>query len=171
MMKMRKVKLTITKSACRCGYHRKGDSFLVEDLCPPLCHELWNVIYPYVFALQNGAELDHDDARAFCFDARCPDGGRVWIHGELEEQAEQIARISYYEALMQEAEGLLRSPDPTEEDLARLRTLAEKLEAYYAGDDWKRDFADDEAGLLPKVKRGVLSEDGLYNLLDEIRNL
>ena len=169
---MRKVKLTITKSACRCGYHRQGDSFLVEDLCPPLCHELWNVIYPYVFALQNGGMLDHGDHRARCFDAGCPDGGRVWIHGELEDRAEQIARISYYEALMQETEGLLRSGDTSEQTLARLRTLTGKLEAYYTGDDWKRDFADDEAGLLPKeLKRGVLSEDGLYNLLDECRGL
>ena len=46
---MRKVKLTITESACRGGYHRAGDSFLVEDLCPPLCHELWNGIYPLRF--------------------------------------------------------------------------------------------------------------------------
>ena len=52
---MAKLKLTITQSDCRAGYHKKGDTFVVEDLCPPLCHELWNVIYPYVFALQNGA--------------------------------------------------------------------------------------------------------------------
>ena len=83
---MSKVKLTITKSECRCGYHKPGDSFLVKDLCPPLCHELWNVIYPYVFAMLSGAMLDHDDTRSRCFDARCPDGGRVWIHGELETE-------------------------------------------------------------------------------------
>ena len=80
---MSTVKLTVTKGECRCGYHRQGESFLVEDLCPPLCHELWNVIYPYVFALQNGAELDCGAQRAREFDARCPDGGRVCVHGEL----------------------------------------------------------------------------------------
>ena len=79
---MGKVKLTITESCCRSGYFRKGDTFIVEDLCPPLCHELWNGIYPYVFALQNGAELDYGQTRARAFDARCPDGGRVCIHGE-----------------------------------------------------------------------------------------
>lgn len=169
---MRKVKLTITESTCRCGYHKQGDTFLVEDLCPPLCHELWNVIYPYVFALLNGAALDCDDARARCFDAECPDGGRVRIHGQLEDPAEQIGRVCYYEGLMQEAEGLLRSGDLSGKTLARLRTLAEKLDAYYTSDEWKRDFADDEAGLLPKdLKRGVLSEDGLYNLLEEIRTI
>ena len=43
-----------------------------------------------------------------------------------------------------------------------------KLSAYYSSDAWKRDYAADEAGLLPKdLKRGVLSEDGIYNLLEE----
>ena len=41
---MPKVKLTITDSKCRCGYFTRGQEFLVEDLCPPLCHELWNSI-------------------------------------------------------------------------------------------------------------------------------
>ena len=79
---MGKVKLTGTESNCRCGYFKKGDEFIVEDLCPPLCHELWNVIYPFVYALQNGAELDYGKERSKQFDARCPDGGRVCIHGE-----------------------------------------------------------------------------------------
>ena len=73
---MRKVKLTITESRCRSGYFHAGDAFIVEDLCPPLCHELWNRIYPYVFALQNGADLDSGETRACEFTAECPDGGR-----------------------------------------------------------------------------------------------
>ena len=82
---MRKVKLIVTESNCRCGYVKKGQEFVVEDLCPPLCHELWNQIYPYVFALQNGGELDYGNERKPCFDAACPDSGRVKIHGELVE--------------------------------------------------------------------------------------
>lgn len=75
---MAKVKLTVTESACRCGYHKKGDRFVAGDLC----HELWNTIYPLVYALQNGAQLDYGETRAKAFDAKCPDGGRVSIHGE-----------------------------------------------------------------------------------------
>ena len=52
---MPKVKLTITESKCRCGYFKKGQEFIVEDLCPPLCHELWNSIYPS--AMRCGMEL------------------------------------------------------------------------------------------------------------------
>ncbi len=79
---MGNVQLTVTDSRCRCGYCKTGDTFVVGDLCPPLCHELWNAIYPMVYALQNGAELDYGNGRARCFDAQCPDGGRVRIHGE-----------------------------------------------------------------------------------------
>ncbi len=80
---MPKVKLTITESDCRCGYFHQGDTFLVEDLCPPLCHELWHIIYPLVYTLQNGGTLDYGDTRSTRFDAQCPDGGRVSIHGEV----------------------------------------------------------------------------------------
>lgn len=80
---MSKVKLTITDSKCRGGYCKKGDTYIVEDLCPPLCHELWNSIYPLVYALQNGATLDYGTKRSKQFDVKCPDGGRVCIHGEV----------------------------------------------------------------------------------------
>ena len=82
---MIKVKLTITDSKCRSGYFKKGQEFIVEDLCPPLCHELWNSMYPLVYALQNGGELDYGNTRAKMFDIKCPDEGRVCIHGEALE--------------------------------------------------------------------------------------
>ena len=46
------------------------------------------------------------------------------------------------------------------------------LSEYYGSDDWKQDFADDEAGRLPAdLKRGVLSEDGIWNLLADNQEL
>jgi len=80
---VKKVKLTITEANCRAEHFSAGEVFIVDDLCPPICHELWNVIYPYVFALQNGAELDCGAERVKSFDSFCPDGCRVKIHGEL----------------------------------------------------------------------------------------
>lgn len=48
------------------------------------------------------------------------------------------------------------------------RTALRELEAYYGSEEWKQDFAADEAGRLPKeMKRGVLSEDAVWNLLEE----
>lgn len=46
-----------------------------------------------------------------------------------------------------------------------------KLSAYYEG-EWKRDFAADENGELPpELKRGVLSEDGLWDMFEENKEL
>ena len=48
----------------------------------------------------------------------------------------------------------------------------QKLEAYYMSQQWKDDFAMDEKGELPdKLKRGILSEDGIYNLLERNKEL
>lgn len=82
---MPKVKLTIIESDCRCGYFTKGDTYIVEDICPPICHELWNSIYPSVYVLLNGGILDYGAAKEKKFEMRCPDNGRVLIHGEVSE--------------------------------------------------------------------------------------
>ena len=79
---MPKVKITVTESRCRGGYHKEGDEFMVEDICPPLCHELWSSFYPGVYALLNGAELDYGTTKARMLEARCPDGGRVTVRCE-----------------------------------------------------------------------------------------
>lgn len=74
---------------------------------------------------------------------------------------EHIERITHYEKVMDKVQAM-------EINLPERRKLLGELSAYYSSDAWKRDFAADEAGLLPKdLKRGVLSEDGIYNLLEE----
>lgn len=56
------------------------------------------------------------------------------------------------------------SPDKYEKTQKAIATLSD----YYGSKEWKQDYTDDEAGLLPKaLKRGVLSEDGLWNLLSD----
>ena len=46
-----------------------------------------------------------------------------------------------------------------------------ELVRYYEGGQWLRDYELDEQGLLPKdLKRGILSQDGIYNLLYELNN-
>ena len=82
---------------------------------------------------------------------------------ERERTARVIERIMRYESLLDEAGALLASGQRSE----RLTEAVQALEAYYTSDEWKRDFADDEAGKLPKsLKRGVLSEDGIDRLLE-----
>ena len=39
---------------------------------------------------------------------------------------------------------------------------------YHGSKQWRKDFEADEQGLYPEdLKRGVLSEDGVYNLLEQ----
>ena len=48
----------------------------------------------------------------------------------------------------------------------------EELAAYYESDLWREDYAADRDGKLPlNLKRGVLSQDGLYNLLTDFQRL
>lgn len=80
-----KVTLTILESKCRGNYHKTGDLFIVEDICPPICHELWQSIYPSVYTLLNNGDLDYGNIKAKKFRMRCPDNGRVLIQGEVVE--------------------------------------------------------------------------------------
>ena len=58
------------------------------------------------------------------------------------------------------------------EEYKEFQCEIQKLEAYYTSQQWKDDFAMDENGELPeKLKRGILSEDGIYNLLERNREL
>ncbi len=82
---------------------------------------------------------------------------------EVKAQFIRVQRILHHEAVMQEAEHLLRDGNSAE----RLPQLLNALESYYTSAAWKQDLAADEAGLLPqKLKRGVLSEDGIFDLLE-----
>ena len=84
----------------------------------------------------------------------------------------QHERIRYYEALFDEVSRAVNELDKALEGFESIGKKAEELEKYYSGRQWKKDFSDDEKGLLPEdLKRGVLSEDGIYNLLEEVDRL
>jgi hypothetical protein len=54
---------------------------------------------------------------------------------------------------------LREAPDPA---------LLEELRQYYEGGQWLQDYQADERGELPEgLKRGVLSQDGIWDLLTE----
>ena len=86
----------------------------------------------------------------------------------MTDRTEQLRRIAFYESLLRELAQALSEADAAQ--LPSLREKAAALGRYYESEEWKRDFAADEAGLLPKaLRRGVLSEDGVYNVLEEYR--
>lgn len=81
----------------------------------------------------------------------------------------RIERITRMETLFDKSEEVVKRLEAALEDFAELQPDIAELEAYYDG-DWRADFEADEAGELPKdLKRGVLSEDGLWDLLEDYR--
>lgn len=48
----------------------------------------------------------------------------------------------------------------------------EDLMKYYESGEWQKDYEADESGKFPKeLKRGVLSQDGIYDLLCDYQRL
>lgn len=82
---------------------------------------------------------------------------------------EAVRRISEMEALFDNLVSLHASaPDVFSKDPSA-KALLQKLLSYYEGGQWLRDYELDEQGMLPKnLKRGILSEDAVYDFLSEI---
>jgi len=81
---------------------------------------------------------------------------------------EQIERIKLMEQHLDRASQAVMQLSAALDDYAAAQTAIGELAAYYGSDEWKRDYADDEQGLLPPgLRRGVLSEDGIWNVLSD----
>lgn len=79
---------------------------------------------------------------------------------------EQIERITYYEGLLDRVSAANAGLERALAEYRDAQAAARELDTYYGGEEWKQDFADDEAGMLPRtLKRGVLSEDAAYDAL------
>ena len=84
----------------------------------------------------------------------------------------QIERITRMESLLDKGLEVVKRLEQAMDDFAALQPDIDELQAYYDSDDWRTDFEADEAGKLPKdLKRGVLSEDGVYDLLEDYQCL
>ena len=72
---------------------------------------------------------------------------------------DRIERVERYERLFDEA--------ATSHDAEKIALL----DAYYTSGEWREDYEADEGGELPPdLKRGVLSQDALYDLLEDVKN-
>ena len=84
----------------------------------------------------------------------------------------RIERITHMESLLDKSTEVINRLEQALKDFAALQPDIAELEAYYTSPQWRKDFEADEAGKLPKdLKRGVLSEDGIYDLLTDYRCL
>ena len=80
-----------------------------------------------------------------------------------------VNRIEYMEGLYDKGLKLIKDAEENPQAFLDFQSEIDELEEYM-GESWKDDFSLDEQGKLPAdLKRGVLSEDGLFNLLEENR--
>ncbi len=82
----------------------------------------------------------------------------------------QIERIKWMEQRFNRV--LVAIKDGAAVSLKAVKEDVVELSKYYGSELWKQDFAADEAGILPSdLKRGVLSEDGIWNLFSDYREI
>ena len=88
------------------------------------------------------------------------------------EKNEQIRRIKQMEKRLNRASSAVRRFSSALDKFEDVQDAIATLDDYYGCELWRKDFADDEAGLLPDdLKRGVLSEDAVWNFLSDYREL
>ena len=81
-------------------------------------------------------------------------------------------RIAHYEKILDRTADAIRNLEAALDEYEAICPLLQELERYYTGPEWKADFDADAAGTLPQdLKRGVLSEDGIDDVLSDFRDL
>lgn len=81
-----------------------------------------------------------------------------------------VARIRQMEAVFDVLRKAASCPEAAQSPV--FRALLTQLIRYYEGGSWLADYQLDEQGLLPAdLKRGVLSQDGVYNFLEELKSV
>ena len=82
-----------------------------------------------------------------------------------------IERIQKMEQIFDTLTLIVNDPSWRKSGKAEAIRMMDDLLAYYESGLWLKDYEMDEKGLIPKdIKRGVLSEDGVYNLINESQN-
>lgn len=80
----------------------------------------------------------------------------------------QLERISYMESVLDNALSAIRAYTDTPGQRQYIQSMIDTLAAYYHSPQWMQDYEDDETGRLPQsLKRGVLSQDAIYDLLEQ----
>lgn len=86
---------------------------------------------------------------------------------ERRRVAAAVARVRQMEAVFDALQNAAARSGAVQSPV--FRALLVQLIRYYEGGRWMEDYQLDEQGLLPPgLKRGVLSEDGVYNFLSEL---
>ena len=86
----------------------------------------------------------------------------------MEKMNEITSRVDAMSAAYRRLDAVVKSIEEALETLEGARADLDALRHYQESGQWLKDFEADEAGLLPAdLKRGVLSEDGVYDVLSD----
>ena len=128
-----------------------------------------NIKVSHVCTYQQAA--DYFSARRLGIDSGCIFTG-IMLENSQSTTMNRIERIKQMEQHLDRASQAVMRLSAALDDYEAVQEAIRQLSAYYDSDDWKKDFADDEQGRLPQdLKRGVLSEDGIWNLLEDHREV
>ena len=79
-----------------------------------------------------------------------------------------IERIKRMEEALDTCSAAVKNLSEAVQSYADVQKQYQELTDYYFGPDWLRDLDADRDGLLPRdLKRGVLSEDAVYDLVTD----
>ena len=85
---------------------------------------------------------------------------------------EIIRRIEQMEIYFDKISAVFYTNPEVIKENVEIQQMLKELEWYFESGQWLADYECDERGELPKkLKRGVLSEDALYNLLCDIEEV
>ena len=82
-----------------------------------------------------------------------------------------IERITKSEEMFDEIKESVIKLELALEDFEKSKKNLKKLKKYYHSRNWINDKNAYENNKIPKIKAGVLSEDGVWNMLEEIDEL
>ncbi len=86
----------------------------------------------------------------------------------IQPAMKQTERIQMMEERLDRASQVLENLSSALDSYVEAQEDIRALDAYYGSEEWKQDYADDEAQRLPQdLKRGVLSEDAIWDMLDD----
>ena len=137
------------------------------------------------FKRQTEADLSDEEALAYVFDRI--EEAKIWIpdyeiiqkyRSKKKQFKNRLAgekvpqHIFRMESILDKAIKKMDELEKSISEYEEFQSEIQELEAYYTDAQWKEDFANEEKGRFPeKLKRGVLSEDGIYNVLERNKEL
>lgn len=94
------------------------------------------------------------------------------LSGRDDPESQRIVRIIDMEDRFNSINQLLANIEEDLDDYDDIHDFIPELKEYMDSGQWREDYEADERGELPEwLLRGVLSEDGLYNMLEDVKRI